>query len=265
MIEITDAERIRTVRLNRPKAKNAMNEAMWDATTEAFLTAVDDPDVAVVVLTGTGDAFCAGQDVIEMAAQATGGDFVRGKHGFQGLLQTMASFPKPVLIAVNGMGLGFGATVLGFADLAFMATTARLKCPFTSLGVAPEFASSFTFPQLMGRQNAAWALLSSEWLSAQECLDMGLVFKVTEPDDLMDVTMTHARVLASKPISSLVESKATIVEATREPVTTAYQREAEAFKLLLGAPANVESMMAFAEKRKPDFTAIDDSAVNQID
>ena len=94
---------------------------------------------------------------------------------------------------------------------------------------------------------------------------MGLVFKVTEPDDLMDVTMTHARVLASKPISSLVESKATIVEATREPVTTAYQREAEAFKLLLGAPANVESMMAFAEKRKPDFTAIDDSAVNQID
>ena len=265
MIEITDADRIRTVRLNRPEAKNAMNEAMWDATTEAFLTAADDPDVAVVVLTGTGDAFCAGQDVIEMAAQATGGDFVRGAHGFQGLLQTMASFPKPVLIAVNGMGLGFGATVLGFADLAFMASTARLKCPFTSLGVAPEFASRFTFPQLMGRQNASWALLSSEWLSAQECLDMGLVFKVTAPDELMDVTMTHARVLASKPISSLVESKATIVESTHRPVTSAYRREAEAFKLLLGAPANVESMMAFAEKRQPDFTTIDDSAVNAVD
>ena len=134
----------------------------------------------------------------------------------------------------------------------------------TGSGVAPEFASSFTFPQLIGRQNASWVLLSSEWLSAEECRDMGLVFKVTEPDELMDVTMTHARVLASKPISSLVESKATIVESTRDPVTAAYRREAEAFKLLLGAPANVESMMAFAEKRHPDFTTIDDSAVNEI-
>ena len=69
---------------------------------------------------------------------------------------------------------------------------------------------------------------------------------------------------SSKPISSLVESKATIVESTRDPVTAAYRREAEAFKLLLGAPANVESMMAFAEKRQPDFASIDDSAVNEI-
>lgn len=265
MIEITDADRIRTIRLDRPEAKNAMNEAMWDATTEAFLDAADDPEVAVVVLTGTGDAFCAGQDVLEMAAQATGGDFTRGTHGFPGLLRTLAGFPKPLLIAVNGLGVGFGATVLGFADLAFMSSAARLRCPFTSLGVAPEFASSFTFPQLMGRQNATWALLSSEWLTAQECLDMGLVFKVAEPEELLDVTMTHARVLASKPISSLVESKRTLIASTSEPVQAAHRRENEAFSLLLGAPANVEAMQAFAQKRQPDFSAIDDSVVNDID
>ena len=94
-------------------------------------------------------------------------------------------FPKPLVCAVNGLGLGIGATILGFADLAFMSTEARLKCPFTSLGVAPEAASSYLFPRLMGRQNAAWMLLSAEWVSAQEALAAGLVWRVCEPDDLL--------------------------------------------------------------------------------
>jgi enoyl-CoA hydratase/carnithine racemase len=259
MIDITDTGRIRTIRLARPEAKNAMNEALWDATAEAFIDAAADRSIAVTVLTGTGDAFCAGQDVIEMALQASGDpSFQRGEHGFVGLCATLAEFPKPMIAAVNGMGLGFGATVLGFADLAFMATTARLKCPFTSLGVAPEFASSYTFPQLMGRQHATWALMSSEWLSAEECLAMGLVFKVAEPDELMAVTMAHAEILASKPISSLMECKRVIVEASRDEVIAARKREDDAFKILLGAPANIEAMRAFAEKREPDFSAVDD-------
>lgn len=138
MIDISDVDRIRTIRLDRPEAKNAMNEALWDATTEAFLAAPDDPSVAVVVMTGTGDVFCAGQDIIELAAVATGGDFVRGTHGFVGLLQAISTFPKPLIIAVNGLGVGFGATVLGFADLVFMSNSARVMCPFTRLGVAPS-------------------------------------------------------------------------------------------------------------------------------
>lgn len=259
MIEITDADRVRTIRLNRPEAKNAMNEALWDATTEAFLAAADDPAIAVVVLTGSEDSFCAGQDVIEMALQAGGSpDFVRGEHGFTGLCDTLASFPKPFIAAVNGLGVGFGATVLGLADLAFMSSDARIRCPFTSLGVAPELASSFTFPTLMGRQNATWALLSSEWLSADQCQQMGLVFAVTDPDDLMATTLDHARVLASKPISSLVASKRVIVEAWQADIAAARNRENDAFKVLMGAPANMEAMRAFAEKREPDFAAIDD-------
>ena len=86
---------------------------------------------------------------------------------------------------MNGLGVGIGATILGFADLVFMSSTARLKCPFTSLGVAPEAASSYLLPQLVGRQNAAWLLMSSEWVDAEEALPMGLVWKVCEPDDLL--------------------------------------------------------------------------------
>lgn len=258
MIDITDAERIRTIVLDRPEAKNAMNQAMWHGTAEALAGAAEDSSIAVVVLTGRGDAFCAGQDVIEMAQLAAGtlesGD--KG-NGFTVLADTLVDFPKPLIVAVNGIGVGFGATVVGLADLVFMSSTARLKCPFTSLGVAPELASSATFPALAGRQQATWALMSSEWLSAEQCLQMGLVYRVTEPDELMAVATEHARVLASKPISSLVETKRTIMASLRPAVVGARANEDEAFKRLLGGPANIEAMMAFAEKRQPDFTGID--------
>ncbi|MDH3755039.1 MAG: enoyl-CoA hydratase-related protein [Acidimicrobiia bacterium] len=256
MIEITDEDRLRVLRLNRPEAKNAFNEALYDATANALIDAAGDPTVAVVVLTGTGDSFSAGNDLLEMARQARG-ELERGEHGFVGLLDQLIEFPKPLVCAVNGIGVGIGATILGMADLVFMSSTARVKCPFTSLAVAPEAASSFTFPTLLGRQNATWALLSSEWLGAAVCKDMGLVFEVCEPDDLMATTMAHARVLASKPISSLVESKRTIVEPMRESLRAARAREDAAFRVLLGAPANVEALRAFAEKREPDFTDID--------
>ena len=254
MIDVSDQGRVRIVRFNRPEAKNAMNEVMWQGASDALAAAAVDPAVAVVVITGTGDAFSAGQDLLEMAEIATGGG---GGGGFVRLGDELARFPKPLICAVNGIGLGFGATILGFADLAFMATTARLKCPFTRLGVAPELASSHTFPELIGRQNATWALMSSEWLDAATCLDMGLVFQLAEPHELMDVTMQHAQVLASKPIPSLIECKRVITEATADLVTAARRREDDAFKVLLGTPANIESMRAFAEKREPDFSEID--------
>src|SRR5215470_15314619 len=109
----------------------------------------------------------------------------QGSH-FTTMLDALTELPKPLICAVNGLGLGIGATILGYADLVFMSSTARLKCPFTSLGVAPEAASSYLLPQLMGRQNAAWLLMSSEWVTAAEALRMGLVFAVCEPETLME-------------------------------------------------------------------------------
>jgi enoyl-CoA hydratase/carnithine racemase len=256
MIEIVDSERVRVIRLNRPDVKNAMNEALWDATTEAFIEAEQSPSIAVVVLTGSGDSFSAGQDIHEMMLGSTG-TLQRGKHGFQGLAERLASFPKPFLCAVNGIGVGFGATVVGLADLVFMSRTARLKCPFTSLGIVPEMGSSYTFPQLIGRQQAFWALLSSDWLSAERCLEMGLVYQVCEPDDLIETTMRHGRILAAYPVSSLVASKRLMLDAIGDQVAAAGARENAALKSLLGGPANAEAIRAFSEKRKPDFWSVD--------
>jgi enoyl-CoA hydratase/carnithine racemase len=256
VLQVHDTDRVRVLTLDRPEARNAFNEALYDATTEALMAAADDRGVAVVVITGSGGAFSAGTDLLEMAARM-GPDFTPGRHGFPGLVDQLATFPKPLLLAVNGLGVGIGATMLGFADLVFMSTEARLKCPFTSLAVAPEAASSFTFPRLLGRQHATWALLSSEWLSADECHQMGLAWKLCEPAELMDVTLAHARVLAAKPIDSLVISKAAITAPLLAEIEAARERENAAFAELMGAPANIEALTAFAEKREPDFAAID--------
>lgn len=256
VLQIDDIDRIRTITLDRPDALNAFNEALYDATTDALLDAAVDSSIAVVVITGTGRAFSAGTDVIEMAQRNSGG-IEAGRHGFPGLIDTLVEFPKPLICAVNGLALGIGATMLALADLVFMSSDARVRCPFTALAVAPEAASSYTFPAMLGRHNATWALLSSEWLGAEECREMGLAWKVTTPDALLDTTMTHARVLASKPISSLVESKRAIVDAIKPQIDAARERENAAFVRLLGRPANIEALTALAERRVPDFAAID--------
>lgn len=249
ILTIEDKNRVRTCTLNRPESLNAFNEALYDALAEALLAAAADPEVAVVLLTGAGRAFSAGTDLAEMQAMVTDPDFVPGKHGFRGLITALGQFPKPLICAVNGLGLGIGTTILGYADLAFMSSTARLKCPFTSLGVAPEAASSYLLPQLMGRQNAAWLLMSSEWITAEEALRMGLIFAVCEPDELDSEAWRHAEVLASRPISSLMAVKSAMVEPTRAETLAAVERENAFFAELLGAQANADALADFTGRR----------------
>jgi len=255
-LQVTDSHRVRTITLDRPEMLNAFNEALYDATTEALRDAAQDPGVAVVLLTGNGRGFSAGTDLLEMHERATNPDFAPGKHGFIGLVDALVDFPKPLVCAVNGLGLGIGATILGFADIVFMSTEARLKCPFTSLGVAPEAASSYLFPRLMGRQDAAWMLLSAEWVSAEQALEMGLAWRLCAPADLLGEAHRHAELLAARPISSLVAVKKAITEPLRGEIRAARDRENAAFAELMGGPANLEALTAFAEGREPDFTGL---------
>jgi enoyl-CoA hydratase/carnithine racemase len=256
VLQIHDEKRVRTLTLDRPEALNAFNEELYDATTVALREADEDPGVAVVLLTGAGRAFSAGTDLLEMHRIATDPDFQRGEHGFPGLVDALSDLTKPLIVAVNGVGLGIGATVLGFADLAYMADTARLKCPFTSLGVAPEAASSYLLPRLVGRQEAAWMLLSAEWVGAAEALRMGLVREVLPVEDLLPRARSAAEVLAARPISSLVAVKRTMTAPLREGIAAARQRENAAFVELMGGPANLEALAAFAEGREADFTSL---------
>ena len=249
-LQISDDNGVRRLTLDRPEVLNAFSEALYGETAAALQAAAADPEVAVVLITGAGRAFSAGNDLNEMQARIADPDSFSAPSHFPAMINALATFPKPLICAVNGVGVGIGTTILGYADLVFMSSTARLKCPFTSLGVAPEAASSYLLPQLVGRQNAAWLLMSSEWVGAEEALRMGLVFKVCEPDDLLPEARRHAEILASRPISSLMAVKQTIVEPFRDGVEAATARENAHFAELMGAAANADALAAFADKRE---------------
>ena len=249
ILQIDDRDRVRTLTLNRPDVLNAFNEALYKATAEALQRAAEDPDIAVVLLTGTGRAFSAGNDLNEMQARISDPEMADQGSYFTAMIDILTRFPKPLICAVNGVGVGIGTTILGYADLVFMSSTARLKCPFTSLGVAPEAASSYLLPQLIGRQNAAWLLMSSEWVSAQEALAMGMVWKVCEPDDLLDEARKHAEILAARSIPSLIAVKQSIVEPIRADIAAATERENAHFAALLGGQANAAALADFTAKR----------------
>lgn len=247
-LQISDDNRVRTLVLDRPEALNAFNEELYLATATALRDAAEDPDVAVVLLTGAGRAFSAGNDLKEMQAGIADGSLTTSGSHFSTMISALTELSKPLICAVNGVGLGIGTTILGYADLVFMASTARLKCPFTSLGVAPEAASSYLLPQLIGRQNAAWLLLSSEWVDAAEAQRMGIAWKVCEPDDLLPEARRHAEILASRSIPSLIAVKETLVEPYRPGIAAATERENAKFQELLGGAANAAALAEFTGK-----------------
>jgi enoyl-CoA hydratase/carnithine racemase len=249
ILQVEDENRVRTLTLNRPDVLNAFNEALYQAAAEALTQAADDPDVAVVLLTGAGRAFSAGNDLKEMQARVTDPEMANQGSHFTSMIDALTHFPKPLICAVNGVGVGIGTTILGYADLVFMSSTARLKCPFTSLGVAPEAASSYLLPQLIGRQNAAWLLLSSEWVTADEALAMGLAWKLCEPEALIAQARGYAETLASRPIPSLIAVKQSIAEPIRPEIAAATARENAHFAELLGGPENAAALADFAAKR----------------
>ena len=204
----------------------------------------------MVLLTGAGRAFSAGNDLKEMQARITDPQMSdQGSH-FTTMISALTDLTKPLVCAVNGVGVGIGTTVLGYADLVFMSSTARLKCPFTSLGVAPEAASSYLLPQLIGRQNAAWMLLSSQWVDASEALRMGIAWRVCEPDELLPEARRHAEIIAAQSIPSLVAVKRTLTEPFRDGIEAATARENAQFEMLLGGAANAAALADFTGRGK---------------
>jgi enoyl-CoA hydratase/carnithine racemase len=255
MLLIDTANGIRTLTLNRPDALNAFNGELWAALTNAIVDAREDNSARVLVITGAGRAFSAGADLSD--SKSISSDTGEAGVGVQQLVEQMIDFPKPVIVAVNGLGVGIGATICGLADICYMAESARLKCPFSTLGITVEGSSSYTFANIMGRQAASWFLLGAEWMSAAQCKEANLALEVFPDDEFIEQVMERAGVLAAMPLASLLETKSLLMASHKEPMHEANRRETEALARLSGGPANREAVQAFMEKRPPDFSAIE--------
>lgn len=251
MIRSDVRDGVRLLTLDRPDVLNAFNADQFELMAERMLEAQEDAATKVVVLTGAGRAFSAGFDLTSRPAPER-----TYRHGFAGLVDVVIDFPKPLVCAVNGLGVGWGATVLGLADAVFMAESARLRCPFSALGLTAEGASTVSFPRIMGPQAAARFLMGAEWWSADQCRADRLVLEVYPDAGFLDRVLAWATELARLPLASLVTTKELLVGPHRAALHQANRDENEGLRRLGGGPANREALTAFREKRPADFSRL---------
>jgi enoyl-CoA hydratase/carnithine racemase len=239
------------VTLNRPERKNAFDETMWREARDALAEAQESDAVRAVVVTGAGDAFSAGQDLGQMAAPP--GD---GPPGFPSFMDRLTGFDKPLLAAVNGVGVGIGLTMLLHCDVVWMAEGARLRAPFVPLGVVPEAASSYLLPLQLGHQRAAEMLYTAEWIDAARAVELGLATRVLPRDRLLPELRELAAKIAAQPLGSLRWTKRLLLEIRRDGIAAARACEDAAFAVRVGSPENQEALRAFLEKRPADFRSV---------
>jgi enoyl-CoA hydratase/carnithine racemase len=248
-IETADpAPGVRVLAFNRPGVRNAFDTAMYLEVTEALRDADSDEDVRAVVLTGRGSAFTSGQDLAEMAAIATGSAVEGAGHGFMGLLECIGTISVPLLAAVNGVGVGLGFTILAHCDLVLVDEAARLRVPFAELGVPPEAASSLLFPATMGWQQAARVLLTSDWVSADELVQLGLALRTCVAGTVLDETVALAGRIAAHPRPATRAIISLMRRARRDAVDEANRREQAAFAELLGGAVQSGTLADFAAR-----------------
>ena len=221
----------RVLTLNRPGSKNAFNQELWYALAGALEVAAEDDTVKCVVLTGAGDAFSAGQDLGEMSDPSV---FEGSEPGYLRLMPVVEAFPKPLIAAVNGVGVGIGLTILLHCDIAFISTDARLKAPFVSLGVTTEASASLLMPQAMGRQRAAEVLYTEPWIDAETAVADGLALRAYAPGELMAATMELARHIGGLPLAPLVATRSLLNASRSEAVAKARMAEFDQFVKLVG-------------------------------
>ncbi|MEY4912064.1 MAG: hypothetical protein RL761_1727 [Pseudomonadota bacterium] len=243
---------VMTITFNRFERKNSISSAMYATMADALIQAETSNIVRVVVFQGHEAIFSAGNDI---------GDFLNAPPATEEspvyrFLRAISTFPKPVLASVCGPAVGIGTTMLLHCDLVYAGDNAAFSMPFVNLGLCPEAASSLLVPQMMGYHRAAEALLLGEPFMAEAALEVGLVNRVLPPLEANNYAQAIAKKLATKPISSLVETKRLMKKGLATTVKAQMSEEGASFGRMLHEPAAKEAFGAFLAKRKPDFSQL---------
>jgi len=244
------SESIAGIQIARPERKNAITEAMYVALEQAVLAAEADPAVRVLLIYGTPEVFCAGNDIDDFLRNPPGGPDAPVCR----FMRSLAHAVKPVVAAVNGVAVGIGTTLLFHCDLAFCADDARFSMPFVNLGISPEFASSLLLPLTAGYHRAAEKLMLGDPSSAEEALEMGLVNRILPPGEVLPYARRQCTRLARLPPESLRQTKRLLKTGLREAIDRTMKDENETFQRLLLSEEAREAFTAFRERRTPDFS-----------
>jgi enoyl-CoA hydratase len=247
-------EGIATITFHRPKALNALNQALLAEFSQALDAIAAEEDIRVLILTGAGEkSFVAGADITELATftplQAK--IFSRAGHSVIAKLQEL---PIAVIAAVNGFALGGGSEIALACDFIYAAENARFGLPEITLGLIPGFGGTQRLPRLIGANRAKELIFTGKMISANEAAQIGLVNKVLAPGALMEEVLKTARDIAAKGRVALRAVKQAVNRGLDTDLATGCSLETDAFALTLASPDAREGTAAFLEKRKPLFT-----------
>jgi len=249
---IDRTERVLTITFNRVDKKNSFTAAMYAEMADTLTAAQADDAVRAVVFQGHESIFSSGNDIADFLKTPPLSPDVPVFR----FLRAISSFTKPLVAAVCGPAVGIGTTLLFHCDLVYAGDNAAFSMPFVNLGLCPEAASSLLAPQRMGYGRAAEALLLGDPFMAEAALEMGLVARIVPPAEANALAQRQAQKLASKPMSSLLQTKRFMKMGQAEAVAQRLGDEGLVFGRMLGEPAAREAFTAFMEKRLPDFSTI---------
>lgn len=222
--------------LHRPERLNAFTARGYRALRIALQRLVGDDTTRVVVLTGHGRAFSVGADRSLLDGTASTGERQQAGEEFLRLLEVLRSFDKPLFAAVNGLAVGFGATLLLYCDVVLVAETALLRLPFTALGIVPEAASSALLPAQGRWAEAMWAVLSSEWMDAATAVQTGLALRAVPHSDLLPQIRQAAAVVAAHDPRAIAATKRLMTSGRAAAAQLAIERELDEMRILHPLP-----------------------------
>lgn len=251
IVEINDG--IAIVKINRPKALNALNSETLAEIKDAGGKLNEDQSVRVVIVTGEGDkAFIAGADILEMKDLTALEGMAFSQRGHDALA-TLENMGKPVIAAVNGYALGGGFEVALSCDIIYASEKAKVGFPETTLGIFPGFGGTQRTAKLVGLARAKELIYTGRTIGAQEAYEMGLVNKVVAQDQLMNEVMALAAQIRANGPLSIGLAKECINRSLFMSMEAGLVQEAKNFGLCFATQDQKEGMTAFVEKRKPTF------------
>lgn len=251
LVLVENRGRVGLLTLNRPKALNALNDALMDELGAALLAFDADPDIGAMVITGSEKAFAAGADIGAMKdltyIEAYASDFITRNW------ETLRRIRKPVIAAVAGYALGGGCELAMMCDILVAAETARFGQPEIKLGIIPGAGGTQRLPRAVGKAKAMDLVLTGRLMDAAEAERAGLVSRVVAADKLLDEAIEMATVIASMSLPSVMMAKEAVNRAFEAPLAEGMQFERRLFHSLFGTQDQREGMDAFIAKRPPSF------------
>ncbi len=242
------------ITMNRPEARNSLRMPAVRALASAIERASVEPEVRCIVLTGAGGHFCAGADLRRTFAEDPDildhlDDYL---DAFHAIIRAIVRCPRPTIAQMDGAAVGFGADLALACDLRIASTNAYLQEKFVNIGLMPDGGGTFWLPRLIGTARAMKAMLLSDKLEAKELDALGVLVSLVPPEELEAATMALAQKIEKGPPLAYAALKSAVY-ASLGDIEAALAREREGQLRLLRSQDVLEGVMAWSQKREPDF------------